>query len=187
MNFDAKNFLSNVNEEAGIYQMLNADQDIIYIGKAKNLKKRLSSYFRSTGLTVKTQTMVAQIQDINVILTHTENEALILEHNLIKQHKPRYNVLLRDSKSYPFIRIDDEHEFPSLQFYRGSRKEKGRYFGPYPSVYSIRETLKLLQKILPVRQCEDSYFANRSRPCLQYQIKRCSAPCVGYISKVRLI
>lgn len=183
MSFEAKIFLENVAEQAGVYQMLSATGDIIYIGKAKNLKKRLSSYFRTTGLSVKTQAMVAQIEDINVIVTNTENEALILEHNLIKQHKPRYNVLLRDSKSYPFIRVDDTHEFPSLRFYRGERREKGRYFGPYPNAYAIRETLKLLQKVLPVRQCEDSYYSNRSRPCLQYQIKRCSAPCVGFISK----
>lgn len=183
MAFDFHNFLDNVGEFPGIYQMHAENEDIIYVGKAKNLKKRLSSYFRKTGLPVKTQTLVAQIDHINVTLTHTENEALILEYNLIKQHKPRYNVLLRDSKSYPYIRIDDSHEYPSLTFYRGERKEKGRYFGPYPSVYAIRETLKTLQKVLPVRQCDDIYFSNRSRPCLQYQIKRCSAPCVEYISK----
>lgn len=183
MDFDYQNFLDNVGENPGVYQMQSEAGDIIYVGKAKNLKKRLSSYFRKTGLTIKTQTLVAQIHDINVTLTHTENEALILEHNLIKKYKPRYNVLLRDSKSYPYIRIDDSHEFPSLTFYRGERKEKSRYFGPYPSVHAIRETLKMLQKVLPVRQCDDTYFSNRTRPCLQYQIKRCTAPCVNLITK----
>ena len=183
MDFDYQNFLDNVGETPGVYQMQSQAGDIIYVGKAKNLKKRLSSYFRKSGLPVKTQALVAQIHEINVTLTHTENEALILEHNLIKKFKPRYNVLLRDSKSYPYIKIDDQHEFPSLTFYRGERKEKARYFGPYPSAHAIRETLKMLQKVLPVRQCEDSYFSNRSRPCLQYQIKRCTAPCVGLISK----
>ncbi len=183
MAFDYQNFLDNVGENPGVYQMHAGSGDIIYVGKAKNLKKRLSSYFRKTGLPIKTQALVAQIDNINVTLTHTENEALILEHNLIKKHKPRYNVLLRDSKSYPYIRIDDSHEFPSLTFYRGERKEAGRYFGPYPSVHAIRETLKMLQKVLPVRQCDDTYFSNRSRPCLQYQIKRCTAPCVGHITK----
>ena len=182
MAFDSQNFLDNVGEFPGVYQMHAENGDIIYVGKAKNLKKRLSSYFRQSVLPVKTQALVAQIDHINVTLTHTENEALILEHNLIKQHKPRYNVLLRDSKSYPYIRVDDSHEYPSLTFYRGERKEKGRYFGPYPSVHAIRETLKMLQKVLPVRQCDDVYFSNRTRPCLQYQIKRCSAPCVGHIS-----
>jgi len=183
MEFDYQNFLDNVGESPGVYQMHSDAGDILYVGKAKNLKKRLSSYFRKSGLPVKTQALVAQIQDINVTLTNTENEALILEHNLIKKHRPRYNVLLRDSKSYPYIQIDDSHEFPSLVFYRGERKKTARYFGPYPSVNAIRQTLKMLQKVLPVRQCDDSYFANRTRPCLQYQIKRCTAPCVGLISK----
>lgn len=183
MSFDVKNFLSNVGEKPGVYQMLSAESEILYVGKAKNLRKRLSSYFRKTGLPIKTKAMVRQIANIDVTITHTENEALILEANLIKKHKPRYNILLRDSKSYPFIRIDDSHEFPGLSFYRGERKEAGRFFGPYPGANSVRETLKLLQKVLPVRQCDDVYFANRSRPCLQYQIKRCTAPCVGLISK----
>ena len=183
MNFDVENFLSHVGSKPGVYQMLAEDGSIIYVGKAKHLQRRLSSYFRKTGLPIKTQIMVKQIADINVTVTNTEKEALILEYNLIKQHRPRYNVLLRDNKSYPFIRIDDSHEFPSLSFYRGDRKEKGRYFGPYPSSSAIRETLKLLQKVLPVRQCDDVYFSNRSRPCLQYQIKRCTAPCVAYVSK----
>lgn len=183
MSFDHKNFLQNVGEGPGIYQMFDADGSLLYVGKAKNLKKRLSSYFRATGLPIKTQAMMQKVSDIQVTVTHTENEALILESNLIKLHKPRYNILLRDSKSYPFIHIDDSHEYPRLAFYRGDRSQPGKYFGPYPGVTAIRETLALLQKVLPVRQCDDVFFSNRSRPCLQHQIKRCSAPCVGLISE----
>ncbi|RBP50772.1 excinuclease ABC subunit C [Arenicella xantha] len=163
--------------------MFDAQGALLYVGKAKNLKKRLSSYFRTTGLPIKTEAMMQKVEDIQVVVTHTENEALILESNLIKQHKPRYNILLRDSKSYPFIHIDDSHDYPRLSFYRGDRSQPGRYFGPYPGVTAIRDTLALLQKVLPVRQCDDVFFSNRSRPCLQYQIKRCSGPCVGVISK----
>lgn len=183
MSFDHKTFLQNVGQGPGIYQMFDPDGALLYVGKAKNLKKRLSSYFRSTGLSIKTEAMMQKVSDIQVTVTFTENEALILESNLIKDHKPRYNILLRDSKSYPFIHIDDSHEFPRLSFYRGDRSEPGRYFGPYPGVTAIRETLSLLQKVLPVRQCDDVFFSNRSRACLQYQIKRCSGPCVGLISK----
>ncbi len=163
--------------------MFDTDGSLLYVGKAKNLKKRLSSYFRSTGLSVKTAAMMQKVVDVQVTVTFTENEALILESNLIKDHKPRYNILLRDSKSYPFIHIDDSHEFPRLSFYRGDRSAPGKYFGPYPGVTAIRETLSLLQKVLPVRQCDDVFFSNRSRPCLQYQIKRCSGPCVGLVSE----
>lgn len=163
--------------------MFDTDGSLLYVGKAKNLKNRLSSYFRSTGLSVKTAAMMQKVVDVQVTVTFTENEALILESNLIKDHKPRYNILLRDSKSYPFIHIDDSHEFPRLSFYRGDRSAPGKYFGPYPGVTAIRETLSLLQKVLPVRQCDDVFFSNRSRPCLQYQIKRCSGPCVGLVSE----
>ncbi len=163
--------------------MFDAEGNLLYVGKAKNLKNRLSSYFRSTGLSVKTAAMMQKVIDVQVTVTFTENEALILESNLIKDHKPRYNILLRDSKSYPFIHIDDSHEFPRLSFYRGDRSAPGKYFGPYPGVTAIRETLSLLQKVLPVRQCDDVFFSNRSRPCLQYQIKRCSGPCVGLVSE----
>ncbi len=183
MAFDHKTFLQNVGESAGIYQMFDAEQALLYVGKAKNLKKRLSSYFRSAGMPIKTKAMMQKVEDIQVTVTHTENEALILESNLIKQHKPRYNILLRDSKSYPFIHIDDSHDYPRLAFYRGDRSQTGKYFGPYPGVTAVRETLALLQKVLPVRQCDDVFFSNRSRPCLQHQIKRCSAPCVGLISE----
>ena len=163
--------------------MFDSEGVILYVGKAKNLKKRLSSYFRSTGMSIKTAAMMQKVVDVQVTVTHTENEALILESNLIKQHKPRYNILLRDSKSYPFIHIDDSHEYPRLSFYRGDRSQPGRYYGPYPGVTAVRDTLSLLQKVLPVRQCDDVFFSNRSRPCLQHQIKRCSAPCVELISK----
>jgi len=181
--FDYKTFLKNVGQGPGIYQMFDVQETILYVGKAKNLKNRLSSYFRRTGMSIKTAAMMQKVADIQVVVTHTENEALILESNLIKQHKPRYNILLRDSKSYPFIHIDDSHEYPRLSFYRGDRSQPGRYYGPYPGVSAVRDTLSLLQKVLPVRQCDDVFFSNRSRPCLQHQIKRCSAPCVGLIDK----
>ena len=181
MAFDYKTFLQNVGQSPGVYQMFDSSDALLYVGKAKNLKKRLSSYFRSTGMPLKTAAMMKKVTNIQVTVTHTENEALILESNLIKDLKPKYNILLRDSKSYPFIHIDDSHKFPRLSFYRGDRSRPGRYFGPYPGVSAIRETLALLQKVLPVRQCDDVFFSNRSRPCLQYQIKRCSAPCVGLI------
>ncbi|MEM7361100.1 MAG: excinuclease ABC subunit UvrC [Pseudomonadota bacterium] len=183
MAFDARSFLQNVGQAPGIYQMFDEAGALLYVGKAKNLKKRLASYFRTSDLPVKTEAMMLKVTDIQVTVTHTENEALILESNLIKEHKPRYNILLRDSKSYPFIHIDDSHEYPRLSFYRGDRSEPGKFFGPYPGVTAIRDTLALLQKVLPVRQCDDVFFSNRSRPCLQHQIKRCSAPCVGLISR----
>ena len=183
--FDHKTFLRNVGAAPGIYQMFDEAGDLLYVGKAKSLKKRLSSYFRETGLSIKTAAMMQKVADVQVTITHTENEALILESNLIKEHKPRYNILLRDSKSYPFIHIDDSHDYPRLTFYRGDRSQAGRYFGPYPSVAAVRDTLALIQKVLPVRQCDDVFFSNRSRPCLQHQIKRCSAPCVKLISKER--
>ena len=183
MSFDHKTFLQHVGQAPGIYQMFDQEGALLYVGKAKNLKKRLSSYFRATGMSIKTEAMMQKVEDIQVTVTHTENEALILESNLIKQNKPRYNILLRDSKSYTFIHIDDSHEYPRLSFYRGDRSEPGRFFGPYPGSSAIRDTLALLQKVLPVRQCDDVFFSNRSRPCLQHQIKRCSAPCVGLIDK----
>ena len=180
--FDHKSFLANVGESAGVYQMLD-EEEVLYVGKAKNLKNRLSSYFRTTRLPTKTLAMMARVNDITVTVTHTEDEALLLESNLIKKLKPRYNVLLRDSKSYPFIQLETDHEYPRLGLYRGDRKEAGKYFGPYASGHAVRETLAMVQKVLPIRQCDDSFFRNRSRPCLQYQIKRCSGPCVGLISK----
>ncbi|HEX5339842.1 MAG TPA: excinuclease ABC subunit UvrC [Gammaproteobacteria bacterium] len=181
--FDSARFLANVTGAPGVYTMLGARGEILYVGKARNLKKRLASYFRSSGVPLKTRAMMAQMISIEVTATHTEVEALLLENNLIKQHRPRYNVVLRDDKSYPYIRLVDDHPFPRLTLYRGRRRESGKYFGPYPSAYSARETVNLLQKLFLLRQCNDAFFRNRSRPCLQYQIKRCSAPCVGFINQ----
>jgi len=181
--FDVKAFLRNLTKRPGIYKMLDDKGEIIYIGKAKNLKNRVSSYFRSQSVSPKQQAMVAKVVAIEVTVTHTEGEALLLESQQIKRYKPRYNICLRDDKSYPYVYISSIHDFPQITFHRGAKKRKGKYFGPYPSAGAVKETLKLLQKIFPVRQCDDSYYKNRSRPCLQYQIKRCTAPCVGLVSR----
>jgi excinuclease ABC subunit C len=165
----------------GVYRMQDAEGKVLYVGKAKDLRRRVGSYF-SRALNVRLQAMVAQVAHVEVTVTRTEGEALLLESNLIKTLQPRYNVLLRDDKSYPYIYLSTQDAFPRLAFYRGSRKGPGRFFGPYPSASAVRETLQLLQKLFPVRQCEDSFFRARSRPCLQYQIKRCSGPCVSLIS-----
>ena len=179
--FEHKAFLRSCTQAPGVYQMLDAEGTVIYVGKAKSLRKRISSYFRTAGeRSPKTRAMVAQIAAIRVAATETEAEALLLEANLIKRHRPRYNILLRDDKSFPYIFVSN-HEYPRLGFHRGARKKGVRYFGPYPSAVAVRDTLNLLQKLFLVRQCEDSMFAHRSRPCLQYQIGRCTAPCVGYI------
>ncbi len=167
----------------GVYQMLDAQGELLYIGKAKNLKNRVSSYFRVSGLTTKTQALVSKIANIDITITHGETEALLLEQNLIKQYRPPYNILLRDDKSYPFIFINDAEKYPSVTFHRGAKRRKGKYFGPFPSGTAVRETLNLLQKIFQIRQCDESFFKNRSRPCLQHQIKRCSAPCVDLVDK----
>ncbi|MCS3454296.1 excinuclease ABC subunit C [Aeromonas sp. BIGb0405] len=181
--FDSKAFLKVVSHQSGVYRMYDSGGTVIYVGKAKDLKKRLASYFRSKVDSIKTRTLVRQISDIQVTVTHTETEALILEHNLIKQYQPRYNVLLRDDKSYPWIVITG-HRHPRIGLHRGARKLKGDYFGPYPSGGAVRESLHLMQKIFPVRQCEDAVYANRSRPCLLYQLKRCAGPCVaGLVSE----
>jgi len=181
--FDAKAFLATLTHAPGVYRMLDAQGEVLYVGKARNLKKRVSSYFQKTLTHPKTRALMAQVQGVEVTVTHTENEALILENHLIKELRPRYNVLLRDDKSYPYIYLSTQQDFPRLGFHRGARSAKGRYFGPYPSAGAVRETLNLLQKVFPVRQCEDSFYRNRSRPCLQYQIKRCTAPCVGYVDQ----
>ena len=169
---------------AGIYRMIDAREEVIYVGKARNLRKRASSYFtRHRAVTAKIRAMVAQVARVEVTVTANENEALILESNLIKELRPRYNVVLRDDKSYPYIYAALDHDFPRLMFHRGARRGRGRYFGPFPSAGAVRSTLNLLQKLFLIRQCEDSFFANRTRPCLQYQINRCTAPCVGLIDK----
>jgi excinuclease ABC subunit C len=180
--FDAEDYLKNLTPRPGVYRMLDGEGTVLYVGKAHNLRKRVASYFRRAGLGSKTRALVAQIAAIEVTVTHTEGEALLLENNLIKALRPRYNVLLRDDKSYPYIYLSTDQQYPRLAFHRGAKRGKGSYFGPYPGAGAVRESLHLLQKLFRVRQCEDSFFSNRSRPCLQYQIKRCTAPCVGYIS-----
>ncbi len=180
---DSKNLIQNLPTSPGIYRLLDADNKVLYVGKARNLRKRVQSYFRKQASNARIHSMMQSVAAVDVTVTHTETEALLLEDNLIKSLRPRYNILMRDDKSYPYIFVSDAQEFPRLAFHRGARREKGRYFGPYPSATAVRESLKLLQKIFPVRQCEDSFFRNRSRPCLQYQIKRCSAPCVGLIDR----
>ncbi len=179
-NFDASAFLRTCTQHPGVYRMFSADQQLLYIGKAKNLKNRLSSYFKTTVNAPKTAALVAKIASIELTVTANETEALLLEQTLIKQWRPPYNILLRDDKSYPYV-ILSNNSFPRLGIHRGSKKAPGKYFGPYPSSGAIRESLSLLQKAFKVRQCEDSFYNNRSRPCLQYQIKRCKAPCVGLV------
>ena len=176
--FDAQSFLKTVTHQPGVYRMYDASGEVIYVGKAKDLKKRLASYFRTNVAAEKTRALVKNINKVDVTVTHTETEALILEHNYIKQYLPKYNVLLRDDKSYPYILLSAS-KHPRLSIHRGVKRRKGEYFGPYPDVSAVRESLHLMQKIFPIRQCEDSIYANRSRPCLMYQIGRCSGPCVA--------
>nr|WP_314483525.1 excinuclease ABC subunit UvrC [uncultured Pseudomonas sp.] len=179
--FDASAFLATCSGRPGVYRMFDADARLLYVGKAKNLKKRLASYFRKSGLAPKTAALVGRIAQVETTITANETEALLLEQNLIKEWRPPYNILLRDDKSYPYVFLSDG-QFPRLGIHRGAKKAKGRYFGPYPSAGAIRESLSLLQKTFLVRQCEDSYYANRTRPCLQYQIKRCKGPCTNLVS-----
>jgi len=181
--FDSAAFLKELTGKPGVYRMLNESGKVLYVGKARNLKKRVSSYFTRADNSPKTRAMVAQIRDIEITVTHTEKEALILENNQIKALKPRYNIWFKDDKSYPYIYISTEHDFPGLSYHRGAKSKKGRYFGPYPSAGSVRNTLNLMKKLFMTRQCKDSFFANRTRPCLEYQIKRCSAPCTAFISQ----
>ena len=180
--FDSAAFLATLTGQSGVYRMLDAEGRVLYVGKARNLKKRVSSYFRASGqLPPKTRALMKHTARVEVTATHTETEALLLENNLIKEHRPRYNIVLRDDKSFPYIYLSTDEEFPRLAFHRGPRHGKGRYFGPFAGAGAVRETLNLLQKLFMVRQCENSFFRNRSRPCLQHQIKRCTAPCVGLI------
>lgn len=181
--FDAAAFLKTVTSQPGVYRMYDAGDTVIYVGKAKDLKKRLASYFRRQVASRKTEALVKSIRQIDVTITHTETEALLLEHNYIKLYQPRYNVLLRDDKSYPLIFLSaDAH--PRLALHRGAKHAQGEYFGPFPNGNAVRETLILLQKLFPIRQCENNVYRNRSRPCLQYQIGRCLGPCVtGLVSE----
>ena len=181
--FDPKPFLANLSQRPGVYRMLAGSGEVLYVGKARNLKNRVSTYFSgSRAHAAKTMAMVSQIVNIEVTATASETEALLLEYNLIKRHRPRYNVTLRDDKSFPYLYITTEQDYPRISFYRGTRKLPGRFFGPYPNARATRETVLLLQKLFLLRPCSDTFFANRSRPCLQYQIKRCSGPCVVLIS-----
>jgi len=182
MAFDPKPFLANLSQRPGVYRMIGANGELLYVGKARNLKNRLTSYFVGRPQSAKTMAMLSQVENIEVTVTSSETEALLLEYNLIKQHRPRFNVTLRDDKSFPYLYISTHQEYPRISFYRGSRKLPGRFFGPYPNARATRETVQLLQKLFMLRPCTDTFFANRSRPCLQYQIKRCSAPCVRLIS-----
>ena len=181
--FDAKVFVDSLPGRPGVYRMLDSDGQILYVGKARNLKSRVASYFQPSNVQPKVQALIAKTANMEVTITNSDTEALLLEYNLIKRHRPRFNVVLRDDKSFPYLHLETNHEFPRLNFYRGSRKEPGKYFGPYPSAGAVRDTLQQLQKLFRIRNCDDSYFANRSRPCLQYQIQRCTAPCVGLVSK----
>ncbi len=180
--FDAQAFLGNLGPGPGVYRMLDERGQVVYVGKARSLKRRVASYFRSPDqLEPKTRALMSSMRSMEVTRTHTETEALLLENNLIKAHRPRYNILLRDDKSFPYIYVSTHQTFPRLSFYRGTRRGPGRYFGPYASAGATRASLNLLQKLFQVRLCEDSFFANRSRPCLQHQIKRCTAPCAGLV------
>jgi excinuclease ABC subunit C len=181
--FDAKVYVDSLPGRPGVYRMLDAQGEILYVGKARNLKNRVASYFQPSNVQPKVQALIAKTVNMEVTIANSETEALLLEYNLIKRHRPRFNVVLRDDKSFPYLHLETNHDFPRLNFYRGSRKEPGRYFGPYPSAGAVRDTLQQLQKLFRIRNCDDSYFANRSRPCLQYQIQRCTAPCVGLINK----
>ena len=181
--FDTKSFLKQLTERPGVYRMYDAAGNVLYVGKARNLKKRVTSYFRKSGLAPKTEALVSRIDSIEVTITSSETEALLLEQNLIKSLRPPYNILLRDDKSYPYIYLSSHDDYPSLTFRRGrTKKGGGTWYGPFPSSGAVKESLNILQKIFRIRSCSESYFRNRTRPCLQYQINRCTAPCVDYIS-----
>ncbi len=183
INPSLKQKTKNLCNQPGVYQMLDAQGRVIYVGKARQLKKRVSSYFRSNLESTKTKALMAQVVDIQITITESENEALLLELNLIKRFKPRYNILLRDDKSYPYLYLSTHDNFPRLDFYRGAKTLPGRYFGPFPSAGAVRENLVLIQRLFKLRQCSNYFFQSRTRPCLQYQIDRCTAPCVNYVTK----
>ena len=182
--FDAQSFLRSLTNGPGVYRLLDRLGRVLYVGKARSLKRRVASYFRPPAqLDPKTRALMTHTESVEVTVTHTETEALLLENNLIKEHRPRYNIVLRDDKSFPYIHITTGDRFPRLRFHRGARQGSGRYFGPFASAGATRSTLSQLQKLFRVRQCEDSFFENRSRPCLQHQIERCTAPCVGLVDE----
>lgn len=181
--FDQDAFLSSLTHRPGVYRMVSADGAILYVGKARDLKKRVATYFGSKAHHPRTQALMSHTARVDVTVTGSEQEALLLEHDYIKAHRPRFNVLLRDDKSYPWIHVSSDQSFPRFEFHRGARKGAGQYLGPWPSAGGVRESLAQLQKLFRVRQCSDSFFANRTRPCLQYQLQRCSAPCVGLVDE----
>ena len=170
-----------ISKNPGVYRMLNENNEILYVGKAKNLPNRLKNYISEKTLPIRTERMLAQTKNIEVTTTSNESEALLLEANLIKKHKPKFNILLKDDKSFPYIFISKNEKWPQLTKHRGKKTRDGHYFGPFASAGSANWTIKILQKIFLLRICDDSIFKNRQRPCILYQIKRCSAPCVGYV------
>jgi len=180
--FDPARFLASLTHRPGVYRMIGSADEVLYVGKARDLKRRVASYFGRQLIHPKTQALMEQTARVEVTVTGTEQEALLLEYNLIKTHQPRFNVLLRDDKSYPYIYASTQQEFPRFEFRRGQRKGPGQFLGPFPSAAAVRQTLAQLQKLFQVRQCSESFFANRTRPCLQHQIRRCTAPCVGLVS-----